>query len=64
MSMGGVALRGIPPGGCNRTPQTKPWTIREPPTDPNGTKAATIDNHLIYRFCTVAENKAKEKAGN
>lgn len=34
MSMGGVALRGIPPGGITRAPtQLKPET-REPPTDP------------------------------
>lgn len=34
MSMGGVALRGIPPGGITVPHKQNPGKIREPPTDP------------------------------
>lgn len=47
MSMGGVVLRGIPPGGITVSHPIQTGKTGEPPTDPNGTKAATINNHSI-----------------
>jgi hypothetical protein len=55
MSMGGVALRGY-------TPTTKPGKTREPPTDPNGTKAATINNYLIILTLYSSGKQRKRKS--
>lgn len=51
-----------PPRGSNRTPSTKPHEIREPPTDPNGTKAATINNHLIIQTLYSSGKQRKRKS--
>ena len=64
MSMGGVALRGIPPGGGITLPHPiQTGKIREPPTDPNGTKAAIINNHLIIRtlYSSGKQDKIKSR---
>lgn len=62
MSMGGVVLRGIPPGGYNPTPPNSNPEIKEPPTDPNGTKAVLINNHLIIRTLYSSGKQGKIKS--
>lgn len=62
MSMGGVVLRGIPPGGITVSHPIQTGKTREPPTDPNGTKAATINNHLIIPILHSSGKQGKIKS--
>lgn len=50
-----------PPRGITATPYNQTRKTREPPTNPNGTKAATIDNHLIIRTLYSSGKQGKIK---
>ena len=62
MSMGGVVLRGIPPGGPTLPHPIQTGKTREPPTDPNGTKAATTNNYLILPIPYSSRKQGKIKS--
>ena len=47
ISMGGVVLRGIPPGGITAPHPNQTGKQENRPRIQNGTKAATISNYLI-----------------
>lgn len=51
----------VSPRGYNRTYPNQTGKTREPPTDPNGTKAATINNHLIILTLYSSGKQRKKK---
>lgn len=51
-----------PPGGITVSHPIQTRKTREPPTDPNGTKAATINNHLIIPILHSSGKQGKIKS--
>ena len=62
MSMGGVALRGIPPGGLTLPHPIQTDKQENRPRIRDGTKAATIDNYLIIRTLYSSGKQGKIKS--
>lgn len=48
MSMGGVVLRGIPPGGITVSHPIQTGKTREPPTDPGWNEGG--NNQQLFNF--------------